>query len=61
MLEMEHIFMPAVSIIGREGSTDDGEGFIARLWEEYRAKYSDVYLGFSDRDTGTNTTLFGAP
>ena len=29
-------------VIGKEGSTKDGEGFIQRLWEEANACFSEV-------------------
>lgn len=32
----------AFSVLGREGSTDDGAGFIARLWQEANEHFSDI-------------------
>ncbi|MBR6789460.1 MAG: GyrI-like domain-containing protein [Oscillospiraceae bacterium] len=41
---MEFISMKktAFSVIGREGSTRDGEGFIARLWQEANGRFSEI-------------------
>ena len=33
-MEYEFVSKPAFSVIGKLGSTKDGEGFIARLWQE---------------------------
>ena len=60
MLEMEHIFMPAVSIIGREGSTAEGEGFIARLWSELEAHYSEIAHLVDTDEHGTPCGFWGA-
>lgn len=32
----------AFVIIGKEGSTNEGEGFIQRLWEEADSKFHEV-------------------
>jgi hypothetical protein len=30
------------SVIGREGSTDEGEGFVQRLWADANEHYAEV-------------------
>lgn len=30
---------PACTVIGREGSTEEGEGFVQRLWTEANAHF----------------------
>lgn len=41
---MEYVFIskPAFSVIGKEGSTKDGDGFIARLWQAANGGFSEV-------------------
>lgn len=39
---MQFITIPAYSVIGREGSTDDGKNFIQALWREANALYDEV-------------------
>jgi len=41
-MEFEKIALPAFRVIGMEGSTDDGEGFIQNLWEAANARFSEV-------------------
>ena len=35
---MEKWIKPAFSVIGLEGSTEDGAGFVQRLWQEHPGK-----------------------
>lgn len=39
---MERYAKPAFTVIGKEGSTLDGEGFIQRLWSEANAHFDEV-------------------
>ena len=39
---MERIIKPAFSVIGLEGSTADGPGFISALWEKANARFGEV-------------------
>lgn len=39
---MERIIKPAFAVIGLEGSTADGPGFIAALWEKANARFGEV-------------------
>ena len=39
---VERIVKPAFAVIGREGSTDSGDGFIARLWNEANARFPEI-------------------
>lgn len=34
--------LPAFSVIGIEGSTDDGEGFVRELWKRANARFSEI-------------------
>ena len=42
MTDPTRIVKPAFSVIGMEGSTDDGEGFIQRLWNEANVRYGEI-------------------
>lgn len=39
---MERITKPAFTVIGMEGSTADGPGFIAALWEKANSRFGEV-------------------
>lgn len=39
---MEHIIKPAFAVIGMEGSTEDGPGFIQALWEKANSRFGEV-------------------
>ena len=39
---MERIIKPAFTVIGKEGSTHDGEGFIQRLWEDANGHFGEI-------------------
>lgn len=41
-MKIEKIEKPAFSIIGKEGSTADGEGFIQKLWEDANSHFDQV-------------------
>ncbi len=41
-MTIERVLVPAFSVIGIEGSTRDGEGFIQRLWAEANARFDEV-------------------
>lgn len=41
-MNIERIILPAVTVIGREGSTDDGPGFIQNLWADANAHFSEI-------------------
>jgi len=36
------ITKPAFSVIGKEGSSRDGEGFVPRLWQEANGHFSEI-------------------
>lgn len=39
---MERIIKPAFTVIGKEGSTRDGAGFIQRLWEDANGHFGEI-------------------
>ena len=57
---MEKIIKPAFSVIGKEGSTEDGAGFIRRLWDEANGRFAEV-SGLAKRDPdGSLVGIWGA-
>ncbi len=47
-------------VIGKEGSTNDGEGFIQGLWEDANAHFNEIeHLAIKD-DNGNITGIWGA-
>lgn len=52
--------MDSFCVIGKEGSTLDGEGFIARLWEEANSRFAEVeHLALRD-ERGVYAGFWGA-
>jgi len=41
-MRMETRIVPAFSVMGREGSTKDGRGFISRLWAEANEHFAEI-------------------
>lgn len=41
-MKIEKCIKPSFSVIGKEGSTSDGQGFIQRLWEDANSHFSEV-------------------
>lgn len=41
-MEIKKCIKESFSVIGKEGSTNDGEGFIQRLWEEANSHFQEV-------------------
>lgn len=41
-MKFDLITLPALRVIGMEGSTDDGEGFIQRLWEAANSRFGEI-------------------
>ena len=59
-MSIQRCEIPSFSVIGREGSTNDGTGFVERLWAEANANFSEVE-GLARKDqNGALTGLWGA-
>lgn len=41
-MELRRIALPAFSVVGMEGSTDEGQDFVKRLWERANARFGEV-------------------
>ena len=55
-LNIQKIVKPSFAVIGIEGSTDDGEGFIPMLWSDANAHFDEV----ASRDENGALSAFGA-
>lgn len=59
-MKIERISKPAFSIIGKEGSTAEGEGFIQRLWEDANSHFADVQPLAKTDEAGNLAGIWGA-
>lgn len=50
---------PAFSVLGREGSTQEGAGFIERLWQEANAQYAEIAPHVLCAENGAPLRLWG--
>lgn len=57
---MERITKPAFAVIGIEGSTEDGPGFIATLWNEANGHFGEVAHLAKTNPDGTLAGIWGA-
>ena len=48
------------SVIGKEGSTEDGGGFVQRLWEDANSHFSEVAHLAKKDENGDLTGIWGA-
>ena len=60
MIKIERVIKPSFAVIGREGSTDEGEGFIGRLWAEANARYGEVQDLVKTDENGQPVGFWGA-
>lgn len=59
-MKLERVTKPSFSIIGKEGTTLDGEGFIQKLWADANAHFSEV-APLAKRDANGNVIgIWGA-
>ncbi len=56
---MERIIKPAFTVIGKEGSTRDGEGFIQRLWEDANTHFGEI-APLAQMENGKLVGVWGA-
>ena len=59
-MKIEKIAKPAFSIIGKEGSTKDGAGFIQKLWESANANFPEIAPFVKCDETGAPIGIWGA-
>lgn len=57
---MERIIKPAFAVIGIEGSTEDGPGFISGLWDEANSRFGEVAHLAKTNPDGSLCGIWGA-
>ena len=57
---MERIIKPAFAVIGMEGSTADGHGFIPALWEKANSRFGEVAALAKTNEDGSLCGVWGA-
>ena len=60
MLKMENWRKESFVVIGKEGSTAEGSGFVQRLWAEANAHFSEIEPLVKKDDNGVPAGFFGA-
>lgn len=59
-MELKKCIKKSFAVIGKEGSTDSGEGFIQRLWEDANSHFNEIeHLAEKDAD-GNLAGIWGA-
>lgn len=59
-MEVKRCIKEAFTVIGKEGSTADGEGFIQRLWEEANSRFGEVERLAKREEDGGIAGIWGA-
>lgn len=57
---MERIFKDAFCVIGKAGSTNDGDGFVKRLWDDADSHFEEVSDLAAKNDDGSLKGFWGA-
>ena len=59
-MKIEKRIKASFSVIGKEGSTSDGQGFIQKLWEDANAHFSEIQLLAENDKNGELIGIWGA-
>lgn len=59
-MEIMHVKKPSFVVIGKEGATTQGEGFIAALWQEANSHFDEVARLAKRDDEGNLVGIWGA-
>lgn len=59
-MKIERCEMPSFAVIGKEGSTDEGPGFVSRLWKEATEHFSEVQPLAQKDEHGQPVGFWGA-
>ena len=57
---IEKCTKPSFTVIGKQGSTHDGQGFVQRLWEDGNAHFSEVHHLAKKDEKGNLCGVWGA-
>lgn len=59
-MKLEKVALSSFAVIGREGSTNDGVDFIAKLWQDANAHYAEVESLAQKDEQGRAVGFWGA-
>lgn len=59
-MEVKKCVKPSFCVIGKEGSTDDGSGFVQRLWEDANSHFNEVEMLAKRDSDGRFVGFWGA-
>ena len=59
-MKMKKCIKPSFSVIGKEGSTLDGQGFIQKLWEDANSHFEEVQALAKRDESGNLVGIWGA-
>ena len=59
-MNLERCIKPSFSLIGKEGSTSDGQGFIQKLWEDANSHFAEVQPLAKKDENGNLVGVWGA-
>lgn len=59
-MEIKRCQMASFAVIGKEGSTNDGDGFIAKLWEDANSRFGEVVHLAAKDERGNLLGIWGA-
>ncbi len=59
-MNIEKCRKEAFTVIGKEGSTADGEGFIERLWEDANSRFGEIAHLVKSDENGVPIGVWGA-
>lgn len=59
-MKIEKQTKPSFSVIGKEGSTLDGQGFIQKLWEDANSHFNEVQSLAKKDESGNLVGIWGA-
>lgn len=59
-MKIERCTKSAFTVIGKEGSTKDGEGFIQRLWEDANSHFGEIAHLAQKDENGAPLGIWGA-
>ena len=59
-MTIEKLIKPSFSVIGKQGSTEDGEGFIASLWADANAHFPEIAHLAKTGEDGSLLGIWGA-
>lgn len=59
-MNIESVIKPSFAVLGREGSTNDGDGFVQRLWAEANARFGEIAHLAKRDSSGALCGIWGA-